>query len=223
MRSFSVLFALMSLLLPAPAAAGPWMREKGTSFTALSFTITPTLETATSTYLEYGLRDDLTLGADIYIKTDRFGQQIGRGTLFFRRPLGQSDGPGKWAYELGIGADWSDRFVLPHLKTGLTWGRGITLRDKSGWVTVDAAMYWDISRGAHVAKVDSTLGLDFTERTAGMLQLYLTHINGAAISTIAPSIILSGKKGKYRIQIGVESRFGNASDTALKIGLWRTF
>jgi hypothetical protein len=205
------------------ADAGAWLREKGTSFTSVSFSATWFRDTANTSYLEYGLRDDLTIGADIGYMTSRTGAQSGYGTIFIRRPLGQSDGPNKWAYELGVGTTWVDNLISPHLKTGVSWGRGIKVREKYGWVAVDASVSWDVTSGRHLAKVDSTVGFNFTEVTTGMVQLYLAHVDRKTYASIAPSIVIKPRKGKFRFQIGAESTLGHSENTALKLGLWREF
>lgn len=223
MRSVFLLCVLMWPLLASSADAGAWLREKGSSFTSVAFTSTWFRDTTSTSYLEYGLRDDLTIGADIGYATSRNGTQSGYGTFFIRRPLGQRDRNIKWAYELGVGAAWVGDTVLPYVKTGLSWGRGIEVRDKSGWMAVDASMTWDVTSGHHLAKIDSTIGVNFTEVTTGMVQLYLAHLDSETYGSIAPSILIKPRKSKFRIQIGAESQLGHFDNTAIKIGLWREF
>ncbi|MGC1497167.1 MAG: hypothetical protein WA790_15250 [Sulfitobacter sp.] len=213
----------MWALFATTAHAGAWMREKGTSFTSLSFTTNYFLETTNASYLEFGWRENLTIGADIGYATNSQGIQTGYGTLFIRRPLGPNKGQNKWAYELGVGAAWIGDIVLPHLKTGVSWGRGLQIKDMNGWMAIDASMTWDVSYGQHIAKVDSTVGVNFTEITTGMVELYLANLNSKTYATIAPSLVFKPRKGKYRFQIGAESPLGEVENTALKLGLWREF
>ncbi len=223
MRSGLFVGLLMCVFLASAAHAGAWMREKGTSFTSLSFTANYFLETTNTSYLEFGWRDDLTIGADIGYATNSQGVQTGYGTLFIRRPLGPNEGQNKWAYELGIGAAWIGDVVLPHLKTGVSWGRGLQIKELNGWMAVDASMTWDVSYGMHLAKIDSTIGVNFTEITTGMVELYLANLNSKTYATVAPSLVFKPRKGKYRFQVGAESPLGHFADTALKLGLWREF
>ncbi|MGJ8628092.1 MAG: hypothetical protein ACSHXB_14120 [Sulfitobacter sp.] len=223
MRSGLLIFIVLSSLLAGSANAGAWLREKGSSFTSVSFSSTWFLDTTNTSYLEYGLRDNLTVGADVGYATSRNGTQSGYGTLFIRRPLGQNDGPNQWAYELGVGAAWVGEEVLPYLKTGLSWGRGIKLRDTNGWMAVDASITWDVTSGLHVAKIDSTIGLNFTEVTTGMVQLYLAHLDQQTYGSIAPSIVIKPRNSKFRIQIGAESQLDDLENTGIKLGLWREF
>ncbi len=223
MRVVLILIIALMLAAPSVAPAGPWLREKGTTFTATSFTINYFRDQLSTTYIEHGLRDDLTIGADIGFVTSRTGVRGGYATAFMRRPLSWGNEANKWAYELGAGAAWSDTFVLPHVKAGLSWGRGINMRDSSGWTVVDASVTVDVNDGAYLAKVDATMGLKFTEVTTGMLQLYLTHLEGETFTAISPSLVFQPKQSRFKLQVGFETPSENFDDTALKIGLWSEF
>lgn len=215
---------IASFSLAAQSAdAGPWLREKGSSFMAASFASTYYLDTASQTYLEYGLTETTTMVADIGFLRPRYSLGGGYATLSMRRALGQEGTDSKWAYELGAGIGWLGSDTLPHVRTALSWGRGLTWGEKSGWATIEAAVIWDLAHEHHVTKVDSTLGLNFTEVTAGMLQIYTAYVQDDTIATIAPSVIFSPKKSKFRIQIGAESEIGNMDNSAVKFGLWREF
>lgn len=216
---------LMSVLLVLPTFghAGAWLREKGTTFTAVTFSATYFRDIANTTYIEHGLRENMTLGADVSLSSSRTGEQSGYGTIFLRMPLGKTEGKSKWAYELGLGATWRGAEVSPHLKTGLSWGRGIQIGEKYGWMAVDASITWNLGEGAHLTKIDTTVGLNFTDQTAGMVQLYLSHLDGEGFGTFAPSVIWKPKAGKFRLQLGFEAPMRNMDDTALKLGIWREF
>jgi len=218
-----LLILLLLANLPKPVQAGAWMRDKGTAFTALSFTLNMSRDMARTTYLEYGLRDDLTVGLDAGMFTDMSGMASGHGTLFLRRPMRPDAQNNKWAYEVGIGADWMGETVAPHLKTGLSWGRGIKIGQKYGWASIDASVRWSLGSDAHVGKIDATVGLNVTDTLAGILQIYLSHIDGDTATTLAPSVVIKPRKGKYRFQIGFEAPMEDATRTAIKVGLWRDF
>lgn len=199
------------------------MREKGTTFTAVSFNLNALRDQSNSTYLEFGSSDTLTIGADINTSADNLGNKSGKLTLFMRRPLGQDDRKYRLSYQMGLGADWQGRIVAPHLHTGLSWGRGIKLGGKSGWAAVDATYTFSMGDFPNVAKLDSTLGLNFNDRFSGMMQLYLSHIDGVGAASFAPSLIISSQSGKFRYQVGFESPLGDARKTSIKFGLWREF
>ncbi len=223
MRPFLWLTILILPFLATAANAGAWLREKGSSFTSISFSATWFGDTANSSYLEYGVRDDLTLGTDIGYSNSTLGIQSGYGTIFLRRPIGKNAGPNKWAYELGVGAAWINDIVLPYVKTGLSWGRGFTIHEKSGWIAVDASVTWELSLGNRLTKIDTTVGVNFTDVTTGMVQLYLADLANDSYASIAPSLVFKPRKGKFRIQIGAETQLDNFDNPALKLGIWREF
>ncbi|UWR22034.1 hypothetical protein [Sulfitobacter sp. S190] len=216
-----VLILLMCWTLPA--CAGAWLKEKGSGFASVSLSGNYYLDTANSTYIEYGLYHNLTVGADITLLRSRYGVQSGFATFFMRRPIGPTDGNTRWAYELGLGAGWVEGRVSPLVKTGLSYGRGITLFDKNGWLSVDSSVTWDVSYGYHLSKVETTAGLNFSDQLAGMMQLYVGEFSGSGFVVIAPSIIIKPKKTKLQFQVGAETEWGNTDNSALKIGLWRSF
>jgi hypothetical protein len=205
------------------AHAGAWLREKGTTFTATSFTVNYFRDVASTTYIEHGWRDDMTVGLDVGYFTSRFGTTTGYGTLFLRRAIGPGTGPNQWAYELGAGTGWAGNLVLPHVKAGLSWGRGYQLGDKNGWMTVDASITVDVTHGEQLHKLDAAIGIGLTDTTKSILQLYLSHLQGETYGVVAPSLVYSPKERKFSIQIGAESPLHNWDDTAIKIGLWREF
>lgn len=223
MRLWLAFILIFCLNAAAPVRAGPWLREKGSAFSSVSVTGTYFGDFGTASYLEYGLRADMTLGADVTTLRSPTGAQSGSGTLFLRRALGAGKGKHLWAYDLGIGASWREDLIKPHLRTGISWGRGYQLGPRNGWMTVDAAVLWDLSQSQHLGKVDATLGLNFTDRTTGMVQLYLTHLDREFFATVAPSVVIKPRNGKLKIQIGAETPVNNLQDTALKLGIWREF
>lgn len=178
MRSAFCLTLLACQLSPAAAPAGPWLREEGTTFISSSFSATYFYDLSQSTYIEYGLRETLTLGFDLNTAQSRFGQQSGHATVFFRFPLGEPTEMGRWAYDIGAGASWSGDLISPHLRAGLSWGRGSTLGAHNGWLTVDTSARWEFGFSQEVIKIDSTAGLDFTPVTTGMAQVFLTYTGG---------------------------------------------
>lgn len=220
---YRCILLLCTISFAQMAQAGPWLREKGSAFTAVSFSSTYYLETGSQTYLEYGLTDKTTVVADLGISRLHYVDNTGYATVSLRRAISAPDAKSKWAYEIGAGAGWIGATTLPHIRTGLSWGRGIEWGKKSGWMTVEAAVIWDLTYDLHVTKVDATLGINFTDITSGMLQLYTANVADQTIGTIAPSLIFNPKNKKYRIQIGSESQLGHWENSALKIGLWREF
>lgn len=217
------LLSLILLALALPASAGPWLREKGSSFVASSVAINRQLDSATQTYLEYGLSEKTTLVADVGMARLQTILTGGSVTLSLRRAIGPPDRASKLAYELGGGVEWTGTQTLPHLRTALSWGRGMTWGKKSGWMTVEGSVLWDLTNALHVRKLDTTLGINLTDATSAMLQLYTAHSAGEGLVTLAPSVVFTPFKGKFRLQIGSETEIRSPENSALKIGLWREF
>lgn len=218
-----LVLVLIFLCLSGPAQAGAWMREKGTSFVSSTFTLNKSLDQSSGTYIEYGWHDDLTIGADLSFANSHLGLQSGAVTLFLRRPLSRPDAAHKWAYEIGAGTAWVQDLMLPHVKLGLSWGRSFQIGQNHGWMGVDSALYWDVTSGRRAAKLDGTLGYNFSQVTSGMLQVYLARIDQQTYGTFAPSILIKPKNRNFRIQIGTETPFDGLSSTSIKLGLWREF
>lgn len=221
--SLVFVYCLIAIAWGTPAVASPWLREKGTGFSASSFSTTYYLETSTQTYLEYGLTGKTTLVAHIGMLRSYTNPRGGHATFSFRRALSKPDAPAKWAYELGIGAGWQGELAKPQLRTALSFGKGMKWRETSGWMTVEAAVIWDVSAQDHLGKVDATLGMNFTDVLTGMVQVYTAHASGKSAASIAPSLIVKPGWSPFQLQIGAESELGDPDNSALKIGLWRTF
>lgn len=217
------LIIFITFAFATTAQAGPWLREKGTTFSAVSVATTYYLDTSSQTYIEYGLTDKTTLVGDLSMIRLRYAPQSGYATVSVRRAFSKPDATSKLAYEIGVGAGWIGSMTLPHLRTGLSWGRGIKWGDTSGWTTVEASAIWDLTYAQHIAKLDMTLGMNFTDVTKGMIQLYTAEIAGETVATIAPSLVFTPRERKFSIQVGAESQIGNMRNSALKLGLWREF
>lgn len=217
------LLVSLCLIWATAAPAGPWLRETGTTFVSSGVTLNRLRDHSSTTYIEHGWSETLTLGADVSFATSHLGTQAGAVTLFFRRQLGTPTDTSRFAYELGAGTAWTQGAYLPHAKLGLSWGRGIELAQKPGWLTVDAALFHEFTTGEQAVKIDGTLGLNFTDKTSGMMQIYYTHLLGESTTTLAPSLILTPGKGTYRLQLGLETPLDAPDLTAIKLGIWREF
>lgn len=219
---FFILFAF-GLFLSARANAGAWMREEGTGFASSTFTINRLRDHSSGTYVEYGWRQDITLGLDLSFASNHLGYQSGAATAFLRRPLNFGSDRNKWAYEVGAGAAWVQDIVLPHVKLGLSYGRGLEVAGKTGWLAVDSGMFWDLTSGQSITKIDGTLGINFTEVTAAMTQIYFSRVLGDEFTTFAPSLLISPKGRKYTLQLGIETSMFRRAEPSVKFGLWRDF
>lgn len=223
MKPLAFAFTLLAQI-PAPATAGPWLAESGSTFTSVSTTLNYQLDVTRNTYLEHGLNDHLTLGAELILANDRFGSRQGGATLLLRRPLDMGAAPHLFAYELGLGARWANDMTHSHVQAGLSWGRGFEWRGTSGWATVDSALRMGVKDSGYLIKVDGTIGLNFTPALAAIGQIYLYQSEAGNGATLAPSIVWRYLKARdSRIQIGVETPLNRPEQTAAKIGLWQRF
>jgi hypothetical protein len=223
---YRLAFVVMSLHLTAFAAqSGPWLREQGTAFTSVSLSASMDMDARSTGYFEFGITPTSTVGLDLGFSRNHSGAKLGYGTLFLRRALGRTDRVNKLAYEVGLGGTYGGpkRDMIPHIKTGLSWGRGIDYKGKGGWLTIDSAVLWNLDNYDHVSKVDTTLGLKFTELTTGILQLNLANQSDETFGFFEPSLVFSPRNYGVKVQIGLVTPLEQPENTSLKLGLWHEF
>ena len=210
---------LVALVLAGPATGGAWLREKGTGFLSYSGVYNEDGRLDGAVYLEYGFRPKLTLGAKVDI--DMTDGRTGDGTVFVfgRKPLRTGERRYKLAYEVGIGSTFGDDAEML-LRTGLSYGRGITLWDKNGWLAIDSAVEWAMQDGTDTTKLDATFGLTLNDRFKVMMQAFVSHTDTSTTTTLAPSVIWQRNKETPSYQLGVEAKEGTY---AIKLGVWRSF
>ena len=201
------------------------MREKDHGFSATTANIGFAHDFGQTSLLEYGVRGDLTLGTEINLSRASNGATSGSALLFLRRPIGPTNRPNVWAYVLGFGGGWTGEIIRPTLFSGLSWGHGLSLHNLNGWMAVDTSVTWDLYFADHLAKIDSTVGLNFTDRFSGMVQVFHARIPGFSTTSVAPSIVFRPIKDKpdIRLQIGGEMLIGAPQTRAIKLSFWREF
>jgi hypothetical protein len=216
---------LLALVHGTTAQAGPWLREKGSTFTSTSISSSLGRDANSSGYLEFGITPDTTVGLDLGFSQNRTGRKLAFGTLFIRRQLGGTAGPSRWAYELGIGGTYAGAAqpVEPHVKTGLSYGRGIQLAGKSGWLVTDAAVLWELEQDDHVTKIDTTLGLNFSDQFSGMVQLNFARQGSETFTFLEPSLVIAPFDTGLKIQAGIVAPLDEPDNSALKLGIWQEF
>lgn len=235
MRSVAV--ALILAMASAPSAqAGAWLREKDTGFLSTSLQTTEDNGNEISIYAEFGLSERMTLGFDSTYDTDLLNYVQGTGPLvdsleelpqgsgivFLRFPIGPTDKTNKWAFHVGAGARYIEGEFLKAAEFGLSWGRGIKIGERYGWVNVDSSYNVADSPGEARTKVDGTIGLGITPKTKVMLQMFNTFVADDSYTKIAPSFLYSPGKGAITFQFGSEYLV-NAGDASLKVGIWYKF
>jgi hypothetical protein len=210
---------LVALMLAGPASAGAWLREEKTGFVSYSGTVDETLRIEGSLYAEYGLRPKLTMG--IKVDVDMSTGQIGSGTaiVFIRKPINTGERSYNLAYEIGLGSTFGATYE-PLVRTGLSYGRGFSIRDRNGWVAIDGTIEWGTGEAQDVLKLDTTVGLALNDRFKVMMQVFFSHEGSEQYTTIAPSVIWQPKPKKPSYVLGLESKNGVLG---LKLGMWREF
>lgn len=219
MRRVLLLICLCGLLAALPvrmAQAGPWPRGKGDTFLSFSWERDILHDRGYATlYGEYGLSDRLTLGLDIGAGPGGLDKAI----TFARIPFAQAPGGMRLALELGTGVQDS----RPVLRPAMSFGRGIDIAGRSGWLVLDirATVFQD--RFDTAWESDLTLGLDTTARIKTTLQLQAGQpAQGDAYLKLAPSWVIQGPPGRH-IEIGVVTGLRNSRALAAKIALWHEF
>lgn len=208
-----------------PCAAGAWMRGEGEGFLSLGLrayeeggTGPQLLEQ--SFFFEYGLWPRVTIGAQGNYTSGKKGD----GALFLRLPVRNDDRPAKIAAEIGLGVESTDGITFdPFFRTGVSWGRGITLAGRGGWVNVDTAVQWASDEAPPLFKLDATLGLTLSDRFQVMGQGFFEADENGDSLTIAPSVIYSPKRWRMKFVVGLEHRTGREENTGVKFGIWREF
>ncbi len=159
----------VGILLASSAQAGPWLRAAGEGF--LSFSVeTPVSESGQSfatTYVEYGLSDKVTLGFDL----GGHETELYKAVAFAKMAFGRPDATLKIAAELGIGTADHETVLRP----GLSIGRGFSLGDFSGWMSIDTLANIEIDTSDTAVTTDITVGLNLSDRTKLLVQLQSGH------------------------------------------------
>lgn len=213
------------LLLPVAAWPGPWPREQGTGFVSLSseyFVARGAEQAYTSFYAEYGLSDQLTLGADLG-GNDSSGDWT--AFVFARRPVLQGKGPHQVALELGLGAAPNPLWQAePVLRPGLHWGRGLKTGWGPGWVTLETRLEYRVLSQDSVRKADLTLGVRPRDHTMLIMQVQSGDYPASEpYLRLAPKYVRRIGRSKAHLEVGL--RYGVSSDDSLgvRIGSWLNF
>lgn len=211
---------LFTLMLIEAAAAGPWPRQKGQGFAMSSLQVTAASLSGPenyyfSTYLEYGLTNQLTLGADI-------GHSVSgetKGIMFLRHPIWLRSQTHHFAAELGLGTIAGNSVIRP----GMSYGRSFEYKESSGWLTVDGLLEHHLGQQISDFKFDITYGRTYSNDFKAMVQIQAGKQQGdSSFLRLAPSFALPAGKSTH-VEIGGSVGLRGASEYGLKVGFWRAF
>ena len=185
------------------------------SFQATAPSLTGPVNYYTSSYVEYGLTDKLTLGSDV-------GHGVSgnaKALIFLSYPIGTIGDKHNFAAEIGVGRIAGDSVLRP----GLNYGFGFKNRVGQGWFTLDALFEHHLSEGHTDVKADITVGLNHERGFKSIVQLQLGQQRGDnGFVRLAPSFAMPmGRKMHFELGFSTELRGPKAY--GIKAGIWRAF
>ncbi len=208
-----VLLVLLCLIA-TESAAGAWPRARGEWFLAPSMSVSKEGAQG-SFYAEYGLTHWMTLGVDAALSTEQETMAL----VFARLPLWTGRKGHRFAMELGAGVDAG----LPVVRSGLSYGQGLTTRWGPGWLALDANAAMNLGTGEYRYKLDATLGLTPSERWKAILQLQSSlDPDGSFTLMAAPSVTVRLSRST-QLEIGLKHPLKGARVPGVKLGLWLEF
>ncbi|WP_145107593.1 hypothetical protein [Cereibacter sediminicola] len=231
-----VAFAGALLCAAAPAASGPWAREKGGVFLTLSQQQDGAGDSWTGLWAEYGLTERITLGLD----AGRSAQ--GDGKLILWAQKAWERGPHRIAASAGVGASLLAGEVAPLVQVGGGWGRGITTRFGPGWLAAEAravvtARGVTFSQQVNArtvatysyllpetsAKAEITFGLRPHDRIMWIEQLQFEQGRETGFDARLASSLVYDLSTPLKLELGVILPVSGRADPALKLGIWLDF
>lgn len=255
LTAFCAIFGALfwTVLWTGPLAAGPWPREPGHGFFALSQEEDTDGASWSGLYGEFGLSPRLTLGLD----AGRSGNGDGTALLFLQRALGRLDGVNHFAGALGIGVARSGGQENPVAQAMLGWGRGFAAlplgeslgqRLGPGWVAVElkhrvsakavrtvyapdtsTEVTYNYVVPEQSTKAEITLGLRPSPRLTLINQLQLDEEADAPFSArlstgiVTPLGAPEGLGRHLKLEAALVTPLAGRGEAALKLGTWLEF
>ncbi|WP_299984632.1 hypothetical protein [uncultured Ruegeria sp.] len=217
-----VLIFLLFITMGTPASAGAWLREKGSSFTAISLIVFKAEDDIykykSSLYAEWGLRPKLTIGLDAEEHQDLYGHAL----VFARVPVADFGQAGRLAAEFGVGAHHRQYSAWAMYKATLSYGKGIQTGLGAGWINVDTALEYR-THEALIRKLDFTTGLSSGRRLDPLLQIETSYVSDRPwYWSVRPSLMYRPKTGKLSWIVGAERNSAH-DHIGFKFALWRSY
>ncbi|MFV0490770.1 MAG: hypothetical protein ACK5M4_03030 [Pseudorhodobacter sp.] len=209
------------------APGGPWPREKGAGFVALTSD-----GVQHQLYAEYGIGNDWTLGLEVKQHKEDMLPAI---LSFVQHPVWRgnsailSAGVGVEQRETLAARPWPHLAGLPELaiRGGLFWGRGFQGRWGSGWMTLETQVERVITEdwfgASQSLKVDASIGLKPSDRIMILLQAQgWKRQNSPMKLRIEPMAGIRLGRVQFVAAPSVEV-LDHEPDPRLKLGVWFDF
>lgn len=210
----------LGLIAPHIGEAGPWPRPEGEMFLSISgeFDVRKDISDDekffASLFFERGLKNNLTFGLDAGSRP--FGDP--EVIAFLRYPISPTDQNARFSAEMGVGFFDGEGAVRP----GFSWGRGVTVRNIGGWLSLDTTALVNTERDGRLES-DFTFGIRPGEKSLAILQLQTgIPFDGDAFAKVAPSYVYELKPGRL-LELGVVAGFIESDQLSIKLGIWREF
>ncbi|MEM9009773.1 MAG: hypothetical protein AAGE18_00990 [Pseudomonadota bacterium] len=228
------LLLLFAALAPGMAMAGPWPRAVGETFAAFSVSrnLSPgsafigqtdfdAQKTSTGLFLEYGLTERWTIGAQGDLSRDD-GSFTGSGAVFARRFLHRWENGVLIAAGASLGADVRPDRTDLSIAPFLTVGRGFESPLGNGWATADLSVEIGTATTA-VFEGSATVGLNLGNRWLAFIDTFgeapaMTELQ----LTIAPSVAVRVGERRHLAASVFTNVIGEA-ETGFRISLWQRF
>lgn len=208
---------LLLIFVAGGAVAGPWPQPAGTGH--LCFSLEGKASDGTglygTLYTEWGIGRDRTLGLDLGQSEDEFDKAV----LFLRWPLGRAAGETLHAWELGLGVVRGEAALRP----GFSLGRGITIGQSAGWISLDTRGAILETDGAMLLESDLTVGAETPRGDKWMVQLQMgAPSDRSPYVKIAPSYAFRQGDGRHLL-LGATAGLVGTDTVKITLGLWQSF
>jgi len=222
-----LLASVLWLCAAVAAVAGPWPRDKGAGFVAISAD-----GMHRQIFVEYGIGADWTLGVEA---TRRKGHRDPALVGFVRHAFWRGEQGAILSAGLGIeGRESHAARFWAHMagtrelavRAELSWGKGFQSRWGVGWMMVEAQLERVLTEdwiGArHSGKLDATIGVTPTDRIKVMVQAQgWMRQGGRPMLRIEPAAAV--RIGRAHLVAAPSIGVMGPRDPRLKLGLWLEF
>ena len=213
-------YFVLLVALATTANAGAWPRGKGngfsmTSLQATAHNLADPADYYFSSYAEFGLTDDITVGGDIGHSVSGASKFI----VFLRHPIFTLNDKHHFAFELGAGIVANDTVVRP----GVSYGSGFSRSSQSGWFAIDILFEHHITTRSTNFKADVTYGINHPRGYKSIYQLQSgKQVGDPNFLRFAPSVAIPISTSSH-LEVGGTINMIGATNYGLKVGVWKKF